>query len=142
VPEPRSTAVALASAPDGPRARRTLTSGAVHRTLTVDVGSREERIEVLRDDGRSLIDDIGVETGFRKILRYRMHPADPTSARAEAQYELIHRHSRGWDTTVRTRSAIGCTVDHYVVEADIEAFEGEERIFSRSWTTRIPRDFT
>jgi uncharacterized protein len=140
--EVKGPAVAFASAPDGPLARRALTPGAVHRTLTVDVGSGVERIEVLRDDGRSLIDDIGVETGFRKILRYRMHPADPTSARAEAEYELVHRHARGWDTTVRTRSAIGCTVDHYVVEADLEAFEGEERIFSRSWTTRIPRDFT
>jgi hypothetical protein len=122
--------------------RKVLQPGEVHRTLAIDVGSGVERIEVLRDDGRALIEDIGVESGFRKILRYRIHPADPSSARAEAEYELIHRHSHGWDTTIRTRSAIGCTAEYYLLEADLEAFEGEERVFSRSWSERIPRDFT
>jgi predicted acyl esterase len=74
--------------------------------------------------------------------RYRIHPADPSTARAEAEYELIRRHVRGWETTIRTRSAIGCTAEYYLLEADLEAFEGEERIFSRSWSERIPRDFT
>jgi hypothetical protein len=114
----------------------------VHRTLAIDVGSGIERIEVLRDDGRALIEDIGVETGFRKVLRYRIHPADPSTARAEAEYLLIHRDARGWDTTVRTRSVIACTAEHYLLEADLEAFEGEERVFSRSWSERIARDFT
>ena len=77
-----------------------------------------------------------------RFLRYRIHPADPSTARAEADYELIHRHAHGWDTTIRTRSAIGCTAEYYLLEADLEAFEGEERIFSRSWSERIPRDFT
>jgi hypothetical protein len=134
--------VAFQPAPDGPLGRRTLTPGTVQRVLTVDMGSGVERIEVLRDDGRSRIDEIDVETGFRKILRYRVHPSDPTSAHAEAEYELIHGNGRGWNTTVRTRSAIGCTTDHYVVEADVEAFEGNERIFSNSWTLRVQRDFT
>ena len=101
-----------------------------------------EQIEVLRDEGRSVIDEIGLETGFRKVLRYRIHPDDPTSARAEAEYELVHRHARGWDTTVRTVSAISCTAEHYLLEADVEAFEGDERIFARSWTTRIAPDVT
>jgi hypothetical protein len=30
--------------------------------------------------------------------------------------------------------------DSFIVEADLEAFEGDRRIFSRSWTRRIPRD--
>ncbi len=136
------TPVAFAPAPDAPLPRRAVTTGAVHRTLNVDVGSGVERIEVLRDDGLSAIDEIGVEVGFRKVLRYRMHPDDPTSARAEADYELIHRNARGWDTTVRTRSAIGCTAEHYLIEADVEAFEADRRVFSRSWTQRIRRDFT
>jgi putative CocE/NonD family hydrolase len=134
--------VAFAAASGGLAPRKVLQPGAVHRTLAIDVGSGIERIEVLRDDCRALIEEIGVETGFRKILRYRIHPADPSMARAEADYELIHRHAHGWDTTVRTRSAIGCTAEYYLLEADLEAFEGEERIFSRSWSERIPRDFT
>jgi hypothetical protein len=134
--------VAFAQASGGLAPRKVLQPGRVHRTLTIDVASGIERIEVLRDDGRALVEEIGVETGFRKILRYRIHPTDPSTARAEADYELIHRHAHGWDTTIRTRSAIGCTAEYYLLEAGLEAFEGEERIFSRSWSERIPRDFT
>lgn len=125
-----------------PLRRRQLVTGHTRRTLVKDLAGGAQSIESLRDDGRSLIEDIGVETGFHKVLRYRIHPDDPTSARAEAEHRLVHRHARGWDTTIRTRSVIACTATEYLVEADLEAFEGEQRIFSRSWTRRIARDFT
>jgi hypothetical protein len=123
-------------------ARTVLRRGEAYRKYETDVGSGVQRLTVLRDDGLSVIDDIGVEVGFRKTLRYRIDPSDPTSARAEADYDEIFRHSAGWDTRVKTRSAIACTTAEYIVESDLEAFEGEQRIFSRSWTQRIPRDFT
>jgi hypothetical protein len=124
-----------------PHTRRTyLRAGEVLRTVEYDLASAIQHIHVKRDDGRSVIEDIGVETEFRKALRFWIHPSDPTSARAEADYELVHRHAQGWDTTIRTRSAIGCTVSEYILEADLEAFEGERRIFFRSWRQRIARD--
>ncbi|MEA3149096.1 MAG: uncharacterized protein QOD56_35 [Gammaproteobacteria bacterium] len=142
-PSTHEPTVAFAPAEATHRLQRTpLRTGHVHRTIEYDVASGLQRIEVLRDEGRSMIDDIAVETGFHKVLRYRIHPLDPTSARAEANYELIHRHAHGWDTTIRTRSAIACTSSEYIVEADLDAFEGERRVFSRTWTQRIPRDFT
>ena len=124
-----------------PQTRRTYRrAGEVSRTVEYDLASAIQRIHVKRDDGCSVIDDIGVETEFRKALRFRIHPCDPTSARAEADYELVHRHAQGWDTTIRTHSAIGCTASEYILEADLEAFEGERRIFFRSWRQRIARD--
>ncbi len=123
-----------------PTRRRVIRPGAVHRRIEQDVGSGEQRIEVLRDDGHSAIEEIGVETAFHKVLRYRMHPDDPTTARAAAGYDIRHRHAQGWDTRIRTHSAIACTKSEFIVEADLEAFEGEVRVFSRSWTERIPRD--
>ncbi len=124
--------------------RRVIRPGAVHRRVEQDIGSGTQRIEVLRDDGHSAIEAIGVETDFHKILRYRIHPDDPTTARAEADYVLRHRHApgrgQGWDTRIKTHSAIACTATEFIVESDLEAFEGDLRIFSRSWTERIPRD--
>jgi len=127
--------------PSRPARRRILRAGEGHRTIEYDVGTGAQRIDVLRNDGRSIIEDIDVEVGFHKNLRFRIHPANPAGARAEADYELVHRRDAGWDTMIRTRSAIACTESHYIVEADLEAFESGRRIFSRSWTQRIRRDF-
>jgi uncharacterized protein len=128
--------------PEAPPAsrRRILRPGAAYRKVEQDIGSGEQRIEVLRDDGDGINEETGVATAFHKILRYRLHPDDPTTARAEADYDLRHHHDQGWDMRIRTHSAIACTATEFVVEADLEAFEGDIRIFSRSWTERIPRD--
>jgi uncharacterized protein len=125
---------------ENPPLPRQLRSADAYRRIIWDVGSGEQRIEVLRDEGRSLIEPIGVEIGFQKSLRYTILPGDPSSARAEAHYDLVHRHAHGWDTRIRTRSAIACTATHYIIEADLEAFEAERRVFSRSWTRKIERD--
>jgi hypothetical protein len=121
-------------------ARKILETGEAYRRVEIDLGSGNQSVHVLRDDGRSVIEEIQVETSFLKTLRYRIHPIDPTSARAEAVYELVHRSGSGWDTRIKTRSAIACTATEFILEADLEAFDGAVRIFSRSWTERIARD--
>jgi predicted acyl esterase len=71
----------------------------------------------------------------------------PTSAQPKAvpailEYTPYRRRDAAWDTMIRTRSAISCTASDYIVEADLESIESDRRIFSRSWTQRIRRDFT
>jgi uncharacterized protein len=120
--------------------RKSLRPGAVHRRIEQDIESGEQRIEVLRDDGHGVNEETGVATEFHKILRYRIHPDDPMTARCEADYDMHHHHDQGWDMRIRSHSAIACTAAEFIVEADLQAFEGDLRIFSRSWTERIPRD--
>src|SRR5690606_10532940 len=90
---------------------RVLQPGAVRRTISQDVGTGTQTIEVLRDDGRGVIEEIGVETAFCKELTYRVAPNDPTAARAEARHDIVHRHAAGgdWNTRIRTHAAIACT---------------------------------
>ncbi len=125
-----------------PTMRDVVRTGTVRRSLHVDLATGVQTFEVLRDDGRSIIRDIGVETGYYKLLRYRIHPDDPTSAVAEAQYEFVNRNGSDWDSRVRTRTILRCSATDYWLQADLEASEGERRIFARTWTQRIPRDFT
>ncbi|QEX20390.1 hydrolase [Hypericibacter adhaerens] len=120
--------------------RTTLRPGNVYRHVTMDVATGAQFIEVLRDDGRSTHNGTGVTTEMVKHLRYRMHPADPATAYAEADHDLTNRHDQGWETRIKSHCAIACTAAEFIVEADLQAFEGEQRVFSRSWTQRIPRD--
>jgi uncharacterized protein len=119
--------------------RIVLRPGKVYRRISQDVESGRQQIEVLRDDGRSRIEEIGVTTDFHKILHYQADPQSAAAARASADHDIRHSHDQGWDTRIRSHCAIACTEEDFIVEADIEAFEGERRIFSRSWTERIPR---
>ncbi len=122
-----------------PRLDRTvLRPGKVARTLDLDIATNTWLNKVLRDDGASIIDEIGVTTEFTKTLSYAIRDDDPTSARAETTMVIASEHA-GWQPRLRTRTAIGCTREDFLVEADLEAFEGGRRIFSRSWTRRVPR---
>ena len=118
--------------------RAVLRPGRVERRIAIDIGTGRLSHSVLRDDGRSRISAIGVETEHVKLLRYGIDPQDPTAARAETATELANSGA-GWDTRVVARTAIGCDRDAFHIEADLEAFDGAQRIFSRRWTKRVPR---
>ena len=137
---PEDAQVKFAPPEESPRTKRTvMREGKVHRRISHDVESGRQHIEVLRDDGRSRIEEIGVTTDFHKMLHYDADPNSAIAARAVADHDIRHSHDQGWDTRIRTHCAVACTEQDFIVEADLEAFEGERRIFSRSWTERIPR---
>jgi predicted acyl esterase len=123
----------------GPRTKRTThRPGRVQRLLDRDIATGTVTNTVVRDDGVSTIDAIGTTTSFDKRLVYRIREGDPASARAETHMDL--RLERGdWRTRIETHTAIACTATAFTIEADLQAFEGERRVYSRSWTREVPR---
>jgi putative CocE/NonD family hydrolase len=110
------------------------------RTITRDVTSNEVVSTVVRDEGRSVIDEIGVEIGSTKKVVYRIRPDDPTSARIDLRETFLHRHRHGWDTFVEAQSALTSTPSEFLVEASLRAFDGGKPFFIKGWLERIPRD--
>jgi hypothetical protein len=59
---------------------------------------------------------------------------------------VIHwttRRARGdWQVRVESRTRMRATREHFLIDAELDAYEGEDerRVFSRSWHTEIPRD--
>jgi putative CocE/NonD family hydrolase len=121
-----------------PTRRRWIRPGSVKRTLERDVETGETLITVTRDDGLSEIEAIGTVTGLSKTLRYWMAPDDPASARAAAEHEFVNQR-KDWNTRVTTRTSVACDREYFYVEADLEAFEEDRRVFARSWNRRVPR---
>jgi hypothetical protein len=109
------------------------------RTITRDVATNEVIYTVLRDEGRSVIDEIDVESGFEKKVVYRIKPDDPTSARVDLREAYVLRHDRGWDSFVETENALSSTKSEFLIEASLKAFEGGKPVFAKSWLQRIPR---
>lgn len=119
---------------------RTVLQGPRHeRTITRDVMTGEVIHTIVRDEGRSIIEEVGIETGFERKLVYRIRPDDPTSARMEAREVFLHRHRDGWDTLVEAETALSSTPDEFLAEATLKTYDGDKPFFMKSWLNRIPR---
>jgi hypothetical protein len=107
----------------------------VHRNLETD----ESILEVIHDDGQRYIEEIDLEVGSSAIERYISYGDDFSSVRGEVE---SHRHFRrgDWHVRIHTRTRLSCTASEFRVQAQLDAYEGETRVFADSWDERIDRD--
>ncbi|MSP84095.1 MAG: CocE/NonD family hydrolase [Alphaproteobacteria bacterium] len=108
------------------------------RTAATDLATGLTTYVVERDDGAWRIAATGVEVGFRKSTRYTIGELDPGTARHDIEFDLTFAHDR-WRPRILANTAMSATPTHFIVEADLQAFDGTERVFSRTWTRRVPR---
>ena len=72
--------------------------------------------------------------------RWEIHPDDPLSARAVQQWE--QRLSRGnWAVRTTAWAEMRATPTHLVTRATLTAWEGDSKIFERSFEDAVPRRF-
>ncbi|WP_017586809.1 CocE/NonD family hydrolase [Nocardiopsis ganjiahuensis] len=107
----------------------------VHRNLVDNHFS----LEILKDGGVLRFEDIGLDVTRRAHEIYDAVGDDFTSVRGRSTWTM--RFARGdWDARTETHTVLECTEDEFRVHATLDAYESEERIFSREWTERVPRD--
>ncbi len=134
----RTAAPPPAEQPEGLRVT-TLIAGGEDRRVTHDIGRQESVVESVNDQGTLRYDDIDLTTRVRSTERYVIKPSDPLSARTEIAWTVAM--SRGdWAIETRTRTVMTSTRTSFHLQAELDAFEGSRRVFSRNWTSEIPRD--
>lgn len=104
-----------------------------------DLATKRSTLEVINDQGRFCIDDTGTEVHRCAREYYSTVTDDFTSARGETLTES-HFKRGDWDTEVYTRTVLSCTDTHFIVHAQLDAYEQSYRVFSKNWSSRIPRD--
>jgi predicted acyl esterase len=107
----------------------------VHRNLATD----ESTLEVVNDMGAYFLEDIGLEVRTCALEWYSSRGDDFDSIRGETRWERSFRRGEWYVRTV-TRTVLTSTSHDFCIQADLDAYEGEKRIYSRSWDTVIPRD--
>ncbi len=114
------------------------------RTIQRDLTSNETVYTLFNDgaefEGASLarIDAINLELGYELLRRYRIQEQDPLTAKAEV--EQTARFCRGdWQIRIVGQTQLSCTVESFLLQASLEAFEGETSVFKRDWDEQIPR---
>lgn len=107
----------------------------VHRDLAHDLST----LEVVKDEGRYRIDEIDLEVSDRTWDWYTYQGDDFESLRGETRTE--RGFSRGdWQVTTTTRTVLTADQSNFHIHAELDAWEGDKRVFAKNWDRCIPRD--
>jgi uncharacterized protein len=109
------------------------------RWIERDIGGGWVTYFIEEDMGHFTIDHIGLETDFVQREAYRIRDDDPLTAEIEISYAISI--GRGdWRTRSLTRTVMRADKTHFILEASLDAYDGDQRIASRNWQERIARD--
>jgi uncharacterized protein len=107
--------------------------------VTRDLIGYESALEVVKDLGVVRFDDIDLEVSRRAEERYSCVADDFESIRGETTWSMGFRRD-DWAVRAVTRTVLTSTAKDFCLHAELDAYEGNERVLSRNWRTRIPRD--
>ncbi|HEY2111748.1 MAG TPA: CocE/NonD family hydrolase C-terminal non-catalytic domain-containing protein, partial [Dongiaceae bacterium] len=114
-------------------------SGGEKREVHYDAELDKTTVRNTRNDGSARIDDIDTTISYGKVKEFSISRNDPGTAESVISTTMHYRRA-GWDARLETRIRMRCRRDHFLFDSDVDAFEGGERCFSRSFTHKIPRD--
>jgi putative CocE/NonD family hydrolase len=129
-----------------PRLRTTVVRpGRYERTIRHDLATGEVAYRVFSDGGlfdgaaETLIDEIGLTLGHTIDRVLTIHPDDPLCASHRIEHDYLM--ARGdWRIHLKARTRMWSDASTFHMVAELDAYEGEARVFSREWTSAIPRD--
>lgn len=107
--------------------------------VTRDLAKDVSQLRVVKDEGAYRLDDIDLEVSRRTVECYDNRGNDVHSVRGEASTTMAF--GRGdWKVRVETRTVLRADATHFHVHAQIDAYEGDRRVFSENYQRAIERD--
>lgn len=104
-----------------------------------DLVDYEAALEIVKDAGTVRYPGIALDVRRRAAERYRSVADEFCSARGESAWTM--RFTRGaWDIRTETRTVLCCTEEEFLVHATLDGYDGDRRVFSRTWNETLPRD--
>ena len=104
-----------------------------------DLIDYRSELDIVKDRGTVRFEDIGLEAGRRAHERYTAVADDFTSVGGETTWTMRFRRD-DWDVRVVTHTRLTCSETDFFVDATLDAYEADRRVFSRTWNEQVPRD--
>ncbi|MFP4610706.1 MAG: CocE/NonD family hydrolase [Thiohalophilus sp.] len=108
----------------------------VIRDLDLDLST----LKVINDSGIVYLRDIDLEMGRKALEWYTYQGDDFNSVRGETVWERSYRRG-DWFVKTVTRTVLTSTESDFYLRAELDAYEGDKRVYSANWDRVIPRDF-
>ena len=95
-------------------------------------------LEVINDNGAYRLEDINL-IAERKAEEWYSYQGDNfQSARGETVWHRRFKRS-DWEVRTATRTVLRCDASSFFLDAELDAYEGERRVYSQDWNRRIKR---
>ncbi|MGI5371598.1 CocE/NonD family hydrolase [Streptomyces iakyrus] len=141
VDEPDEVASSPFGEPEGtpPLAMTQVTPPEERWDVKRDLIDYRSELDIVKDRGTVRFEDIGLEAGRRAHERYTAVADDFTSVGGETVWTMRF-HRDDWDVRVVTSTRLTCDETDFFVDATLDAYEADRRVFSRTWNETVPRD--
>ncbi|GAB3965742.1 CocE/NonD family hydrolase [Streptomyces sparsus] len=104
-----------------------------------DLVGYRSALEIVKDAGTVHFDDIDLDVGRRAYERYDSVADKFDSVRGESAWTMTFRRGE-WDVRTETRTVLRCTPEEFLLDATLDGYEADRRVFSRTWNLTFPRD--
>ena len=108
-------------------------------TVTRDLVRYESALEVVKDLGVVRFDDIGLEVTRRAYERYSWIGDNFGSVCGETEWRMGFKRG-DWEASTFTRTVLTSTATDFLLRAELDAYEGAQRVVSHNWNRTVPRD--
>ena len=105
----------------------------------VDLALDRSVLEVIKDEGMKWIEEIDLKVANRTWNWYTFDGDDFHSVRGETRTERIFRRG-DWSVRTTTRTVLTADSEYFYIHAELDAWEGDRRVFAENWQRRISRD--
>lgn len=121
--------------------RKTLVEPEHHNWRVIrDLAKDESTLEVINDKGTFRLDDIDLEVQNKTVETYTYQADNFSSVRGETLGVRSFKRQE-WAVKTVTRTVLTSTSTHFHLLADLDAYEGDKRVYCQSWDKTIPRDY-
>jgi hypothetical protein len=141
-PRPEDDLLAPFEEPEGPPPLpiEVLEPGCVDRVVRHDVAAGRWELETnLVYFGSFRISEGGLEYRERGRDAFAIVEGDPLSAEARSEWSISVGRG-GWQTRVETSSRMTADAESFRVTNALDAYEGDVRVFAKTWAYDVPRD--
>ncbi len=109
------------------------------RLVEWDVRTKNQTINHRGEKSTTLITATDTEISGANNVRYEINDHDPSTAMIEQ--ECMFATGRGdWRPRVESVARVTMTKNDFMLSGEMNAFNGEEKIFTRKWDRKIPRN--
>lgn len=115
-----------------------LLGGESGRQVLRDVATGTAEVISRGDAGHRLLDD-GLEYHEQEQDVMRITDGEPLSAMVRCHRTFSVGRGE-WQTMIRTESTMSATASTFLVTNVLDAYEGDRRVFTRTWHAEVPRD--